>query len=236
MEEILKASVIIVAAGKGSRMDRGYNKQYIILEDKPIIAHTIEVFENNNLIDEIILVVGKGEVELVKESIIKKYNFNKVTKVVEGGKERRDSVYNGLKHVDSGCYVTLVHDGARPFITSDIIEEGIAVAKDMGACITAVPVKDTIKVVDVNMNVMDTPNREELRAIQTPQFFKYDLLLKAYDKLENSDMIATDDAMLVEKLGCVVKVINGSYENIKITTPEDLILGEGILRMRKGEQ
>jgi len=230
VEEILKISAIIVAAGKGRRMGKDYNKQYIILGDKPIVAHTLEVFEQNSLIDEIILVVGKDEIALVKQDVIEKYNFKKVVSIIEGGNQRQDSVYNGLSAINNECDIVLVHDGARPFVTDNIIEEGINVANDAGACIAAVPVKDTIKVVNANMDVVNTPARETLWAIQTPQVFKYKLLMNAYEKLQNSDMKVTDDAMLIEALGHTVKIINGSYENIKITTPEDLIVGEGILK------
>ncbi|QUH19843.1 2-C-methyl-D-erythritol 4-phosphate cytidylyltransferase [Alkaliphilus sp. B6464] len=235
MEEILKTSAIIVAAGKGRRMGREYNKQYILLGNKPIVAHTIEVFEDSSLIDEIILVVGKGEVDLIKQIIIDKYNFKKVISIVEGGDRRQDSVYNGLRAIGNNCNIVLIHDGARPFITDSIIEEGIDVANKTGACIAAVPVKDTIKVSNESMDVVNTPNRETLWAVQTPQVFKYQLVMDAYEKLQNSNIEATDDAMIIERLGYTVKIIKGSYENIKITTPEDLILGEGILKNRKVE-
>lgn len=229
----MKTSVIIAAAGKGERMQMNYNKQYILLSGKPIVAHTIEVFENMDLIYEIILVVGKGEINPVKEDIIYKYNFKKVNKIVEGGKERQYSVYNGLKAVSSDCDMVLVHDGARPFITGSIIEKSIETAKDSGACIVAVRVKDTIKAVNENMEVVHTPDRDSLWAVQTPQAFRYRLLLEAYEKLRIDDMKVTDDAMLIEKLGHTVKIIEGSYENIKITTSEDLILSEGILKKRE---
>nr|WP_212382129.1 2-C-methyl-D-erythritol 4-phosphate cytidylyltransferase [Alkaliphilus sp. B6464] len=232
---MLKTSAIIVAAGKGRRMGREYNKQYILLGNKPIVAHTIEVFEDSSLIDEIILVVGKGEVDLIKQIIIDKYNFKKVISIVEGGDRRQDSVYNGLRAIGNNCNIVLIHDGARPFITDSIIEEGIDVANKTGACIAAVPVKDTIKVSNESMDVVNTPNRETLWAVQTPQVFKYQLVMDAYEKLQNSNIEATDDAMIIERLGYTVKIIKGSYENIKITTPEDLILGEGILKNRKVE-
>lgn len=234
MDEILKSSVIIVAAGKGKRMGRDYNKQYIILENKPILAHTIEKFENNCYIDEIILVVGNDEVNFVKENIVQKYNFKKITSIIEGGLERQDSVYNGLQSASKDCNIVLVHDGARPFITDETIEKGIQVAKESGACVVAVPVKDTIKIINENMEVVNTPDRETLWAVQTPQIFAYTLLMEAYKKIQNRNIKVTDDAMLVEKLGYTIKIIEGSYENIKITTPEDLILGEGILK-KKGK-
>lgn len=234
---VLKTSVIIVAAGKGKRMGKGYNKQYILLKDKPIIAYTVEVFENTGIIDEIILVVGKNEIDLVKEKIIHKYNFKKVTGIIEGGAERHDSVYNGLKATNTDCDIVLIHDGARPFVTGSIIEKGIYTTKNAGACVVAVRVKDTIKIVNKNMEVDYTPNRNTLWAVQTPQIFKYELLLKAYEKLygklRTGAVKITDDAILVEELGHKVKIIEGSYENIKITTPEDLILSEGILKKRE---
>ncbi len=217
-------------------MGKGYNKQYIILKDKPIVAHTIKTFEESNLIDEIILVVGKGEVKKAKEDIIEKYNFKKVTNVIEGGKERYDSVFNGLKATNKECNIVLIHDGARPFVTEDIIKDGIESVTETKATITAVPVKDTIKTINTNNEVESTPARNTLWSVQTPQFFEYALLINAYENFQHSSMEITDDAMLVENLGHIVKVINGSYENIKITTPEDLILGEGILKNReKGE-
>lgn len=229
----MKISVIIAAAGKGKRMGKGYNKQYILLGDKPIVAHTIEVFENMDLIDEIILVVGKGETGSAEKDIIYKYNFKKVVKIVEGGAERGDSVYNGLKSVNTNCDMVLVHDGVRPFIAENIIEKSIETAKDAGACAVAVRVKDTIKVVKKNMEVDYTPDRDALWAVQTPQTFRYRLLLEAYEKLRGGSLRVTDDAMLIERLGHAVKIIEGDYENIKITTPEDLILGEGILKKRE---
>ncbi len=229
----MKTIAIIVAAGKGKRMGKGYNKQYIFLADKPIVAHTIEVFENMDLIDEIILVVGKGEIDLAKKDIIHKYNFKKVVKIVEGGTERQDSVYNGLKAIDGNCDIVLIHDGARPFVTDNIIEKSIKAAKDAGACVVAVRVKDTIKVVNKNMEVDYTPDRDILWAVQTPQTFRYKLLSEAYGRLQTGNIKVTDDAMLIEKLGHTVRIVEGSYENIKITTPEDLILGEGILKKRE---
>lgn len=229
----MKTGAIIVAAGKGKRMGEGYNKQYILLAGKPIVAHTIEVFENVGPIDEIVLVVGKGEIDLAKKDIIHKYNFKKVVKIIEGGTERQDSVYDGLKATDANCNIVLVHDGARPFVTGSIIEKSIKVARDAGACVVAVRVKDTIKVANKNMEVDYTPDRDTLWAVQTPQAFEYKLLLKAYKKLRADNIKVTDDAMLVEKLGHTVKIIEGSYENIKITTPEDLILGAGIFKKRE---
>lgn len=221
-----------MAAGKGKRMNKDYNKQYILLDDKPIVAHTIQVFEDSSYIDEIILVVASGEVELASKSIVNRYGFEKITHVLEGGAERQDSVKIGLNAVDEDSEIILVHDGARPFVEEGIIEESIHIAREFGAAIAAVPVKDTIKIINEAMEVTSTPKRETLWAIQTPQVFKSELLKKAYEKLDNMNPIATDDSMLVERLGHAVKIISGSYENIKITTPEDLLLGIGILKNR----
>lgn len=236
MENIFKTSVIIVAAGKGKRMGRDYNKQYIRLDARPIVAHTIKVFEEIDFIHEIILVVGAGEVDFLRKNIIEVYGFQKVSAIVEGGLERRDSVYNGLKAVSKDCRIVLIHDGARPLITEDIIKESIAVAKESGACIAAVPVKDTIKISNDNMEVIHTPKRDNLWSVQTPQSFRYGLILEAYNNQNHENFNATDDAMLLEAMGHTVKIIHGSYNNIKITTPEDLIMAEEILKNRKEDR
>ena len=152
-EKVKFETLLLLLQRERKRMGRGYNKQYILLADKPIVAHTIEVFENMDLIDEIILVVGRGETDLAKKDIIYKYNLKKVVKIVEGGTERQDSVYNGLKAIDGNCNIVLIHDGARPFVTDSIIEKSIKAAGDMGACVVAVRVKDTIKVGNKNMEV-----------------------------------------------------------------------------------
>jgi 2-C-methyl-D-erythritol 4-phosphate cytidylyltransferase len=228
-----KVSAIIVAAGKGKRMERNYNKQYIKLEGVPILAHTVIQFENHPKIDEILIVVGQGEVKFCNENIVVKNNLTKVKKIVEGGKERYHSVYNGIKAVSEECDLVLIHDGARPFITAEVINESIESATVFGSSIVGVPVKDTIKVIDEEGYVKDTPKRENLWQVQTPQTFQKDLVLQAHRKREKENLTVTDDAMLVEALGRRVKMIRGDYENIKITTPEDLELGQVILKRRK---
>ncbi|SET73010.1 2-C-methyl-D-erythritol 4-phosphate cytidylyltransferase [Natronincola peptidivorans] len=227
-------SAIIVAAGKGKRMGEGFNKQYIPLKEKPIVAHTLQIFENSQYIDEIILVVGKEEVSFAKTEIIEKYKFTKVVKVIEGGKERQDSVYNGLLEVNKRCQIVLIHDGARPFVKEKIIKNSIDMAEKIGAAVAAMPVKDTIKMVGDELEVVNTPERKYLWAVQTPQTFQYKLLKTAYEKLRTEKVIVTDDAMAVERLGHTVKIIEGSYENIKITTPEDLIIAKAILAKEEG--
>ncbi|ABR50578.1 2-C-methyl-D-erythritol 4-phosphate cytidylyltransferase [Alkaliphilus metalliredigens QYMF] len=232
-----KVTVIVVAAGKGKRMGRSYNKQYIMLENKPILYHTLAVFEKHSEINEIILVVASGEEEYCQGQIIKKYGLKKVRKVVAGGSERRNSVKNGLEELEEACEVVLVHDGARPFITKEVITKSIEVAYEEGAVIVAVPVKDTIKRVNEKMEVVETPERQQLWAVQTPQVFRSGILKRAYKEAEDFERVGTDDAVLVEAAGYTVKVVLGIYENIKVTTPEDLIIGQGILNQRKdGEQ
>lgn len=226
-----KVSAILVAAGKGKRMGANINKQYIQLKGKPIVAHTLSVFEKSAMIDEVILVVGKEEVAYCRKHILEEYRFKKVTTIVPGGEERRDSVYQGLRAITAQPDLVVVHDGARPFVTEAMLQESLEEASKIGAAILGVPVKDTIKVVDENGQVVSTPSRESLWAVQTPQVFRFQLLLEAHNHGELKEM--TDDAMLVEALGHPVKVIRGSYENIKITTPDDLLLAEEILK--KGE-
>ena len=220
--------VVIVAAGTGSRMNMGINKQFIKLEGKEVIVYTIEKFYNNHNIDDIVVVVKESEAEFFKKEIIEKYNFENI-KIAYGGKERQDSVYNGLKLLDEKCDVVLIHDGARPFVSNKTVDTCIEEAKEHKAIVVGVPVKDTIKVIDNNNNIVDTPNRSVLWAVQTPQTFDYNILLNAYEDAFESGFYGTDDAMLVERIGHKVKMVEGSYNNIKITTKEDLNIGSQIL-------
>lgn len=223
--------VVIVAAGTGSRMKMGINKQFIKLEGKEIIAYTIEKFYNNSNIEDIVVVVKEDESEFFKKEILDKYNFKNV-KIAYGGKERQDSVYNGLKLLDEKCDVVLIHDGARPFVSDKIIDKSIEEAKEHKAIVVGVPVKDTIKVIDNDKNIVDTPNRSVLWAVQTPQTFDYNILIDAYKDAFKNKFYGTDDAMLVERIGYKVKMLEGSYNNIKITTQEDLNIGSQILRVQ----
>ncbi|WP_069651019.1 2-C-methyl-D-erythritol 4-phosphate cytidylyltransferase [Caloranaerobacter ferrireducens] len=222
-------SVIVPAAGMGKRMNSKINKQFIKIKDVPVLARTLIQFNNCDYIDEIIVVTRYDEIDFCKKEVIEKYELYKVKNVIQGGRERQDSVYNGLKGVNKKSDIVLIHDGARPFIKREIIEENIKFALEYGACVTGVPVKDTIKKVDLNGEVVDTPNRKELWAIQTPQTFRYDLILKAYEKAQSDTFLGTDDSMLVERIGHKVKIVMGDYSNIKITTPEDLIIAEAIV-------
>lgn len=222
-------SVVIVSAGKGSRMKANINKQFLKIRDKEVIAHTIDKFYNNKNIKEVIIVIREDEKEFFDENIIKKYGYKDI-KIAFGGKERQDSVYNGLKVVDEKCEIVLIHDGARPFVSNEIIEKSIENAKKYNSAIVGVPVKDTIKIVNEDNDVVNTPNRSRLWSIQTPQVFDYSLIMKAHEQAKNDKYYGTDDSMLMEHLGYNVRVVEGSYNNIKITTPEDLRMAEEILR------
>lgn len=221
-----RITAIVLAAGQGKRMNSKVAKQYLLLKNKPVLYYSLKSFEESD-VDEIILVVGQGEIEYVREHIIQFYQFKKVINIVEGGKERYHSVYNGLNAISKTSYV-LIHDGARPFVTNDIIDRVIESVIKSRACIVGMPVKDTIKIADKDGLVLETPSRENLWMIQTPQAFEFDLIKKAYDIIMKEDNIqVTDDAMVLERsLNYPIKLIEGSYQNIKITTPEDIKIGD----------
>ncbi len=223
--------VIIVAAGTGSRMKANINKQFIKLNDKEIITYTIEKFYNNKNINDIVIVVKEDEAEFFKKEILDKYSFNNI-KIAYGGKERQDSVYNGIKALDKNCKYVLVHDGARPFVNEDIINRSLEEVQKYKSVVVGVPVKDTIKVVNNNNDIVDTPNRSTLWSVQTPQTFDYNVIKRAYEDAFDNNFYGTDDAMLVERIGYTVKMIYGSYNNIKVTTPEDIDMGIQILNSK----
>ncbi len=223
-------SVIIAAAGMSTRMGSRINKQFIAIDGKPILAHTIDKFEKCRYIDEIILVAKEEEIEYCRKEIVKKYKFNKVANIIRGGKERQDSVYNGLLALDEKTDIVLTHDGARPFVKIENIEDGIKGTIDHGACVIGVPVTDTIKVVCENKTIDSTPQRSLLWAAQTPQCFFKHVLIKGYKNAIADGFVGTDDSSIVERIGYDVKMIMGSYENIKITTPEDIILAESFFK------
>lgn len=223
----MKNIAIIVCGGKGKRMGTDLPKQFLKLNNKPIIAHTIEKFQNCNIIDEIVVVINKDYQKYFKE-IISKYNFNKISNIVFGGKERFNSVYNGLISIKNENSIVVIHDGVRPFIKLKYIENIIEETKKNKACILGIGAKDTIKICE-NNTVLKTIQRENLFIIQTPQAFNYKLIKKAYEKALEEGFFGTDDSVLIENMGEKVKVIAGDYENIKITTPEDLKIGEALL-------
>jgi len=223
-------SVIIVAAGKGKRMNISVNKQFIDISGKPLIARTIEKFQNLKFINEIIVVVGEDEIDYCKKNIIERYNFTKVSKIIAGGSERQESVYNGIKNVNSSSEIIMIHDGARPFIPDDIVYNAIEETKKNDATVVAVPVKDTIKIVSEKGFIEKTLDRSVIWSMQTPQTFKKDLIVMAHEKALKNNFLGTDDSVLAEQVGYQVKIVKGSFLNIKITTQEDLITAEAIIK------
>lgn len=226
-----KVVAIVLAAGQGKRMGSAVPKQYLLIEDKPVLYYTLKAFEESN-VDEVIVVVGKDEIDLCRTSIIEAYQFSKVGQVVVGGNERYESVYYGLQSIDGAEYI-LIHDGARPCVTPAMINDTIMKVQELKACVVGVPCKDTIKMVDCNQVVVDTPDRSRMWQVQTPQAFEFHLIKNAYDKLIKQGITsATDDAMVVETMEQhTVTMIAGDYRNIKVTTPEDLHLAQLFLKM-----
>jgi 2-C-methyl-D-erythritol 4-phosphate cytidylyltransferase len=224
-----KNCAIIVAAGKGKRMGSATSKQFMEIKGHPILFYTLKAFAESELIHEIYLVLSSEDASYCRDKILHKYNFSKPIFIVLGGKERQDSVYNGLKAIKD-CQIVLIHDGARPFVTNKIINNGIKYAKEYGASACGVSPKDTIKIKDGEGFSLSTPSRSSLFAVQTPQCFMYSLILSCHEKIKEMDLTVTDDTMIVEAYGNKVFLYNGSYENIKITTPEDMWLAEGILK------
>lgn len=268
----MKTTAIVLAAGQGKRMGSDVAKQYLLLGGKPVLYYTLKNFEDS-AVDEIVLVTGKDQIEYCKKEIVEAYGFQKVAKIVAGGKERYHSVALGLEAVGRSdaadmtaeqnaapkaaehnaigynttpgiepdstvCDYVLIHDGARPFVTPEMIGRGMEAVKKYDACVLGMPVKDTIKIIDEDGFAVDTPKRETVWQVQTPQIFAFPLIKSAYEKLiaEEQNLLeqgitVTDDAMVMELFsGKRVKLIEGSYENIKITTPEDLKIAESFLR------
>jgi 2-C-methyl-D-erythritol 4-phosphate cytidylyltransferase len=228
-----KVTVLIPAAGMGKRMGKAVAKQFLPLGDRPLLAHTLLAFQRASEIDEIIPILSREDMETCLRDVIERYHITKVKTLVVGGKERQESVSHGLQKLDTDAAIVLVHDGVRPFVTQEMIREVVEHARK-GECVTVgVPLKDTVKEVDGRGMVRQTLDRSRLWAIQTPQAFPAKILQHAYEESSRHNAIGTDDATLVERAGGKVRVIMGSYENIKITTPEDLILAEEILKGRQ---
>ena len=226
-----RITAIVLAAGKSQRMNSDVQKQYMIIRGKPVLYYSLKAF-SDSAVDDIIIVTGKGERELVQKTIVDRYGFHKVKAVIAGGKERYDSAYAGLLACEESDYV-LIHDAARPMIGTEVIERAIEGAREYGAVVTGMPSKDTIKIVDEKEYAAETPPRKNLWLVQTPQAFSYSLIREAYDRMrreESEKNRITDDAMVVENYGGArVKLIFGDYLNIKITTVEDILLAEYIL-------
>jgi len=215
-----KVGAISVAAGSSQRMG-GVDKVFAPLGGKPILARVIDAFHRCNSIDQIVVVLSRENVEQCRQ-LVAEQGWSKVTEVCPGGRRRQDSVAAGLSQLNN-CDWVVIHDGARPLLTVDLIEQGLVEAKETGAAVAAVPVTDTIKVAGIDRIVHQTPPRQNLWAIQTPQVFRFDIIAEAYRQAKGD---VTDDASLVEQLGYKVKLYMGSYDNIKVTTPDDLILAE----------
>lgn len=236
-----KCTAILLAAGQGRRMHSSVQKQYLLLGDKPVIYYSLKTLQGS-FIDDIILVTGNGDEAYCRKEIVDRYHFTKVKEIVAGGRERYDSVYNALqvmkkKDVSNKDGFVFIHDGARPFLTEEILRRTLKAVTTDQACVAGMPVKDTIKVVDEKGYALQTPDRNSLWQVQTPQVFDTRLIIEAYERLmREKDSLAargtriTDDAMVVETLmGHPVRLVEGSYENIKITTPEDLVVAEAFL-------
>lgn len=230
MKEVITA--IVLAAGQGKRMNSNIQKQFMLLQNKPVLYYSLKCFQDCKEVSRIILVTGEAEIEYCRNEIVELYGFDKVTDIVAGGKERYDSVEQGLQCITEG--IVLIHDGARPFVTEDMIVRSVNTAKEVGACTVGMPVKDTIKVVNEAGFGVETPNRNRLWQIQTPQTFQVAVIKKAYAEMrKSSSENITDDTMLVEQFaGVSTRIITGDYRNLKITTPEDMVLAEAFLNTK----
>ncbi|MGN0157042.1 MAG: 2-C-methyl-D-erythritol 4-phosphate cytidylyltransferase [Lachnospiraceae bacterium] len=235
MKDGKKTVAVVLAAGSGKRMGSTTKKQYMLIGDKPVLYYSLKTFQESFL-DEIILVVSAEDIAYCQTQIVEKYGFDKVKHIIEGGKERYHSVARGLECIKD-CDFVFIHDGARPMVTSEILLRLYNCVKETGACVAGMPVKDTIKIVDEENTIISTPERRKLWMVQTPQVFSFSLIRDAYRQLMEKEqellekgIIVTDDAMVVETLtGHPVKLTEGSYENIKITTPEDIRIAESFL-------
>lgn len=230
----MKVSAIIPAAGMGIRMGSSIPKQFLLLDGKSILHHTLSVLDQCSVVDEIVLVVSEKEIGKAQQQI--QDSHPKVTKIIAGGTERQDSVCNGLQSLDSETDIVVVHDGVRPFVSADLIRETVEAARDFGAAIAAIPVSDTIKKVNEEGLVERTVDRNGLWRVQTPQTFQVSLLKEAFAKAQADNFYGTDEGALIEYLGREVKVVPGSEFNIKITRSEDLALGEKIVELLKTRQ
>lgn len=226
-----KCTAIVLAAGQGKRMHSKVQKQFLEIGQKPIVYYSLHCFQESPRIQEIILVTSKEMIPYCEKEIVEKYGFGKVTRIVEGGKERYDSVYAGLKACKDTDFV-FIHDGARPFITVEMVERGYQAVVKTGACVLGMPSKDTVKLADEEGYIKETPDRKIVWNVQTPQIFSYKLICTAYESMQQKDMSSvTDDAMVVEQeTGTRILLVEGSYQNIKITTPEDLAVAEAFLQ------
>ncbi|MBP1712757.1 MAG: 2-C-methyl-D-erythritol 4-phosphate cytidylyltransferase [Deltaproteobacteria bacterium] len=230
----MRVAALIPAAGRGRRMAEDVPKAFLPMGGTPLLAQTLQQFEVCSEVGEVVVLAPPGNGIQLAEELVKRFGFQKVSRIVPGGTERQDSVYAGLKALVSHPDIVLIHDGVRPFITPDLIGRVVSETRVSKAVVAAIPVRDTMKEIGKDGTVLKTLNRDCLWEIQTPQGFLYSLLLQAYEKAYQDQFYGTDDAALVERLGIGVKVVQGSRFNLKITTPEDLVLGEALLMMKRG--
>jgi 2-C-methyl-D-erythritol 4-phosphate cytidylyltransferase len=230
----MKTVAIIPAGGSGRRMGGDVAKQYLLLAGVPIVVHTLRAFQASPLIDEILLAVPQGDVESVRLDLVGPYALSRVSQVLAGGDQRQDSIRNALAHVRQDHEIVVIHDGVRPFVTGEVIERAVAAAREFGAATVGVTIRDTVKAVDGSGEVIRTVPREGLWLTQTPQAFRREVILEAYERAGAEGFYGTDDASLVERAGMRVRMVQGDGNNIKVTTPADLDRGEMILGFRGG--
>jgi len=227
-----KVGAVICAAGVSTRMNSKMSKQLIPLRGRPLIAHTLSEFEKSTRISEVVLVVNRGVIDYYKQNVVERYHFKKVRRVVGGGVNRQDSVYSGLLALSPYIEIVSIHDGARPLVTSDLIDKTVELLGDKNGIVVAVPAQDTIKIVGEDGIVVETPKRSSLWAVQTPQVFPLKLIKEAIERANEEGFVGTDDASLMERLGYKVHIVLGTKENMKITTPIDLTIAEVIMNER----
>jgi 2-C-methyl-D-erythritol 4-phosphate cytidylyltransferase len=231
----MRVIAIIPAAGAGRRMGSAVEKQFLHLRGIPILAHTLRVFDKSPKIDGIVLVVAPQQRQALEGEVLGPHPCEKLLRVIDGGAERQDSVANGLRAIPPECELVVVHDGVRPLVSIDLLEAVLEAAHHYGAAIAAIPAGDTVKQAD-SQKVVATLERETIWLAQTPQIFRAKLLRRAYEKAARDQAVVTDDAALVERIGVTVHLVHGSPENIKVTTPADLLLAEAILAGREGQR
>ncbi len=224
---------IIPAGGSGRRMQGCASKQYLHLNGLPILVHTLLRFQSLSAVDAIYLVVPEGDVAEVRTSIVEAYALTKVTKVIPGGRERQDSVGHAVYALEDDVQLVAVHDGVRPFVTGALIHHAMRVAATDGAAVVAVPAKETVKIAREDLIIDYTPLRDRIWITQTPQVFRREILIRAYERAFADGFYGTDDAGLVERMGVPVRLVHGSYDNIKITIPDDLVAAEALMKKKE---
>ncbi len=222
--------VVIAAAGKGSRMGSSTNKQYMLLNGRPVLSYSLDFFEKLHVVSQMVVVCAPDEVDYCRQQIVRRFKFNKVAAVVPGGQERQDSVWAGLQQLGTDTDLVAVHDGARPLLSVEVLSRLLVEAREWGAAIPGIPSKDTVKLGDRDGFVRQTLDRTAVYAIQTPQVFNFNELLTSYREAREEGFMGTDDASLFERYIGRVKIVPGDYNNIKITTPEDMAVAEALLK------